>query len=206
LNEKRNASPVVPSNPRRRRLSDNGENGSDLWKFNQAVAQLQKRVAERAVSVRDQLLEYTRPVQFGNSGTVNLTGWEWKKEYGSGRFYKGRVDGGEVLEMESNGSASHGSWRTMVLLTPGEYEFHGLAKLEQGLRGKTTDGLICLRTSEGSASVTVTNLNLWLALTNDFVVQGTKYVELTCEVKANRGKAHFDADSLKLRQISSADQ
>jgi hypothetical protein len=74
------------------------------------------------------------------------------------------------------------------------------------LRGKTTDGSICLRTSEDSASVTVTNLNLWLALTNDFVVQGTKYVELTCEVKANRGKAHFDADSLKLRQISSADQ
>jgi hypothetical protein len=196
--------PPPPS--RRRRLSDNGDNGSDLWRFTQAVDQLQTRIAERAASVREQLMEYTRPVQFGQAGAVNLTEWEWRKEYGSARFYKRRVDGGEILEMESTGSASHGSWRTMLLLSPGKYQFHGLGKIEQGLRGKTTDGLICLKTSEGSASTTVTNLNLWLALTNHFVVQSTKYVELTCEVKANRGKAHFDADSLKLRQISFADK
>src|SRR5262249_48971203 len=109
-------------------------------------------------------------------------------------------------EINITGSATLASWRTTLLLGPGQYQFHGLARMERSPRPRNSRivdrGAICLRTSEDTTSLTVTNPTCWIAFTNNFTVQTPKHVELICEFSGTRGRAQFDVNSLKLRQLS----
>ena len=199
-----------PEEPRRRRvavLTDFATgSGPTLANFNAAVALLQNRVAARAASVVEQLAQMSNPVHFGSFGLLDLTGWESQREYGSAVFPKRNVDGDDVLEINVTGTATRALWRTTLFLAQGRYQFHALAKMDQPPRQRIlNDGAICLRTSVGSSSLTVTNPPYWIALTNEFVLPSPAHVELMCEFTGKRGRAHFDVSSLKLRQLGRSD-
>jgi spore coat protein H len=190
--------------PRRRRGGDfGGLPPPTLMMFDQAVGNLQNRLASRALSVREQLRQLATPVQFGSSQVIDLSGWEWQRDFGAAAFPRRSINGDEFLEINITGTPTRASWRTTVLLGEGRYQFHGLAKMERIPRARVSDeGIICLKTSEGSSSLTITNTPFWIALTNNFAIQTPKYIELICEFSSARGKAQFDLNTLKLRQLS----
>jgi hypothetical protein len=185
---------------RRRRFSD--FSGGTPAYFEATVSNLQMRMASRAASVAEQLQQYNTPVQFGSARVIELSNWDWQRDYGSAPFPRRSINGDDLLEINFTGSSSRASWRTSLLLKEGNYQFHGLVRLERaaGRFAGRSEEAICLRTSEASLSLTVTNAIGWIALTNNFVVTSPKYVDLICEFSGSRGRAQFDLNTLKLRQ------
>jgi len=195
----------LPPEERRRRFNGDFNPGfaPTPAHFEAAVTLLQNRMASRAASVREQLQQYNSPVQFGSARVIELSNWDWQRDYGSAPLPRRSVNGDDLLEINFAGNAvSRASWRTAVLLKEGHYQFHGLVRLEPltGRLAARGEPAICLRTSEDSTSLSVTNAMGWIALTNNFVVTSPKYVDLICEFAGGRGRAQFDLTTLKLRQ------
>jgi hypothetical protein len=85
------------------------------------------------------------------------------------------------------------------LLEEGEYQFIGRMRAE-GLQfgNNITRGGVTLRISGDRTPKMLTEATDWTPFTYDFSVIGLTDIELLCELRASRGRAWFDADSLKL--------
>src|SRR5205814_2247693 len=100
------------------------EGSGALRNHERAVEYLRQRVIQRGQSVHQQLAIRPVPLDFGSSDTVRLSGWKPKVERGNATCGEGRGEQGQkVLKITAAGG--YGSWRTEVLLGPGQYEFSG---------------------------------------------------------------------------------
>ena len=101
------------------------------------------------------------------------------------------------------GKPGSASWRTTITLPPGRYRFSGLIRTEKAaplpfgkqqgaalrINGQIADLPGLLGTTE------------WTLRQADFeVTAASEKVELICELRASRGEAWFDADSLRLER------
>ena len=169
-----------------------------IQSFRQSVADLRRRIEQRGKSLAHQLGAKLETLQFPPSGEVLVTKWQPKEDQGNATYNRrDSKSGGGLLEIEVNGGT--GSWRTLVTLPPGAYEFIGRARVEE-IEVSPNDARsgAGLRHSGAQPGRRIRKQADWKELHHELEVRATLEVELICEMKAVRGKAIFDASSLKL--------
>ena len=160
-----------------------------------ALTALLGRIADRAASLREQLTTVNTPLKFDSSGKAKLSRWESKRDYGTPSFSRQN----NWLEITASGDRSYGTWRTIVLLEAGDYQFVGRVKAD-GLEWDedVTRGGVSLRIAGDRSAETLPVAPEWMTMTYNLSLQGLTDVELICELRASKGRAWFDADSLIL--------
>ena len=170
-----------------------------IERFNGGVAYLQSAIAIRTAAVARLLNQPARPVTFDATHTTTLSDWQFRS--GNTRPATGRklvIGRQEILEVMSRGPQTAGSWRTLLLLEEGRYEFTGHARTDgfDATDASETDG-VNLRISgekfpKGSTS------GEWTTLHYEFEVHGIEDVELVCEFRGAQGMGLFDPASMRL--------
>ena len=115
------------------------------------------------------------------------------------------IDGRKALHVSTTTNTA-ASWRSTVLLTQGKYRFEALAKVAgvESLSNTNKGAGAGIRHSgirkardnklEGSSG--------WEPLSYEFPVQHPEdEVQLLCELRASKGEAWFDLDSLRLIKL-----
>jgi hypothetical protein len=172
----------------------------EAMRFRAAVDHLKVRLQQRVESVSKQLVAPEPALVFGTDGTAPLSRWQFKT--GTQRRATGQraqKEGRDVLEVRAAEEGSSGSWRTSVLLEPGQYELVGLGRAVGVPDGSTNSGVI-LRVSGERSVKGLTTSSEWTALNYPFEVQGTMLMELVCEFRGAEGMGSFDARTLMLRR------
>ncbi len=165
-----------------------------------AVSELRRRIIERGMSIQDQLAKPRSPLDFSQAREVRPSEWR-PTNRGNAKYAEARsAQGHRLLKIGLQGSGS-GSWRSTVLLQPGEYHFVGRVKIE-GLAVDPADSRsgVGLRLSGSPLEQRLVNDSDWTELSYDFGIQGTMDIQLVCELKGLHGEVTFDADSLRLHR------
>ncbi len=169
-----------------------------IQSFRQSVADLRRRIEQRGKSLAHQLGAKLEILQFPPSGEVLIKKWQPREDQGNATYnrHDSKTDEG-LLVIEANGGT--GSWRSQVTLPPGTYEFVGRA-LVDGIEVSPNDPRsgVGLRHSGAQPGQRIRRQADWTELRHEIEVRATLEIELICEIKAIRGKAVFDANSLKL--------
>jgi hypothetical protein len=144
------------------------------------------------------------PLAFDAAGEARFPDWNVQWDAASRPSFAKfeSVDGRRWLQIRAPGDFAVGSWRTSMLLEPGEYQFVGHALTDE-TDAESGSGVI-LRVSFARNLRPVSVGPEGTTLTHDFTVESLQYVELVCELRARQGSAFFDADSLKLIRKSPA--
>ena len=161
-------------------------------------------VAERAANLRQQLVGITQPLQFDSSGSAPLREWKPVNEFGVATF-DGTNATDHALVIRADHGAVIGRWSKRVWLEKGRYRLEG--------KIRTTDVAAAPGTARGGAALRPANRHAtdyavgtqdWKTATFDFEVFDPFYeIELLCELRAQKGEAQFDGESLKLFRLSS---
>jgi len=150
------------------------------------------------------------PIQpeFDREGIARLSGWTNKTDRDSRPVVHARLIEGSrrLLHIVATNGPSVASWRTTVLLQPGKYVFEGEVR-GAGIVTLTNQNLnqiglgAGLRLS-GDKRTNETQMIVGDAPWQQFRYEFTKVVEeeavLVCELRASRGEAWFDENSLRL--------
>ena len=178
-----------------------------------AAADIRNKIAARGQNLGQQIANLPRPLQFDSSGVALLRGWHPKEDRQNPRNSKmdrptgtGAVAKTFLRISTASAAPGIGSWRTRVSLEPGSYRFEGLVK---------TSGVVSAKDEKGEGAGLrisgttiprqnhVTGSTNWQKLEFDFSIPpALQDVELVCELRAMRGEAWFDPDSLKLLRRS----
>ena len=169
-----------------------------------AVESLKARIYSRAEQVGEQLARLERPLVFGADGVVRISGWQFKESSnGSVTGQRGRTNGLEFLGLRSAGNEwTSGSWRKLVLLEAGHYEFSAMARAT-GLPADATNSGVILRVSGERDAAGLSNNEDWTRLSYEFDVSGLINAELICEFRGAAGLGMFDVSTIKLRRMPS---
>jgi hypothetical protein len=167
--------------------------------LDEGVSYLKAAVTARTEVVARLLNQPARPVIFDASNTATPSDWQFKT--GNTRPASGRkfvVDNREVLQVLSRGPETVGSWRTLLLLEEGRYEFTGRARTEgfATADANSTDGVILRISGEQFPESSMSSD--WTTLRYEFEVHGIEDVELVCEFRGARGMGTFDPGSMRL--------
>jgi hypothetical protein len=174
-----------------------GTNRLEARRQERAATYLVDRIVRREHSVREQLAAANTPLAFGPDGAAPLTDWGSKTDAGNPSFDRMRVPA-DTLQITAQGR-SYGSWRTSVLLGPGQYRFEGRVKSKDlEFKDGVQRGGVTLRVSGERQATMQPSVAQWRIIGYDFTVRGLEDVELVCELRASSGWAWFDAGSLRL--------
>jgi len=164
-------------------------------------------IVGRHASLEKQLaVPRPKPIKFEN-GLAHITGWAIPQtivEQGNATRDKIAVDSRQTLHIRAQGPTS-ASWRAEVLLDSGHYRFEAEAKTAQvvAVRDSIKGEGAGVRIS-GSQSPRPNKLSgdaPWQKITYEFDAVANLPVILVCELRASKGDAWFDADSLKLVKL-----
>jgi hypothetical protein len=161
------------------------------------VALLCDHIHRRMQSVEEQLTRPKEPVPFDASGSAPLL--EWKQPYqaagSSLRLDQRKQDGQTLLHIAAINQGGTASWRTRVILAPGQYRLEGRARASAEARG----GRLWLRLSGARIPGQLITGTDWIPLSYSFPVEGvSSEMVLVCEFSGARGEAWFDVNSLRL--------
>ena len=143
-----------------------------------------------------------KPLKFDEKGLASLSGWRMHNVFSLGELSQEQdAESRTALKIRAAADPrAGGSWRTRVLLEPGQYRFEG----EMRTRGVVP---VMDRRGEG-AGLRISRLPRpnklsgdapWTKVAFDFVVEANSQgTELVCELRATQGEAWFDLNSLKL--------
>jgi hypothetical protein len=142
-----------------------------------------------------------KPVTFDAKSEAKLRNWNVQWDSGEVPSFASGTNGGvRWLEIKAPEGSGSGSWRTSVLLEPGEYQFIGKARTEEA-----EGGGVGLRASYRPRGRRINGAPEWTNLTYDFSMTAAEYIELVAEFSGGKGNARFDEDSFKLIRKSKAD-
>ncbi|MFO1499738.1 MAG: CotH kinase family protein [Verrucomicrobiota bacterium] len=164
---------------------------------------LKAKITQRAEGIARQLGPPPAPVEFTANGILPLSGWKASpSRTGDAALSSAKDENGKlVLKINAgNSGTSSSSWRTSVMLPPGQYRFAGRVRVNGVVadEGDTRAGAH-LRISKGELIRHLTGSSDWVPYSYDFVVEEEALsVELICELRAKGGEASFDAASLRL--------
>ena len=169
---------------------------------NRELAEFCDRIVQRKQSLDDQLAGAQGQVlEFDSTGIARLTGWTGATNYGSPVLTQENAsDGKPILHIQVGGASGVGSWRTRVLLEEGHYALEGRMQT-RGVAADPRDRRAGagLRVSGKSAEHKTLGDTAWNAVVYEFDVPiGIQDVELVCELRASKGEAWFDSESLRL--------
>src|SRR5205085_9855431 len=112
-------------------------------------------------------------------------------------------DGKAILRIRA-GPITSASWRAGVLLARGRYRFEGLVRTKavEPMKFGKNQGASLRVLSLPEASAHLTGDQEWNLLRLEFeIVPLEQQIDLLCELRARRGEAWFDLDSLRLLRI-----
>jgi spore coat protein H len=164
-----------------------------------AISNLREQVTARVEAVQRLLQQpEPKPLQF-EIGNAQLTQWRMHNIQGAGTLDRVEDSGTKALRVRVN-QPGNPSWRTRVVLEPGQYRFEARIKTArvssfQSERGQGAG----LRISGSRRSNRISGDTDWKTLAFEFPVsEAEQEVELVCELTAIRGEAWFDLNSLRL--------
>ena len=165
-----------------------------------AINNLRNQVVGRVAGVQRLVDEpEPKPLQFDASGTATLANWRMHNQQGMAILDKPGLSGVSTLHIRATEPGSV-SWRTRVLLEPGQYRFEGRVKTAgvSGFRNERGEGA-GLRISRSPRPNRLSGDSDWKSVSFNFPVDGPeREIELVCELTATRGEVWFDLNSLKL--------
>jgi hypothetical protein len=165
---------------------------------------LKERIAQRQISLKQQLTEPERGLLVFTNGIARLAGWTKLDESPSVQMEQiPASDQTPALHIAAR-SESGASWRSQALLNRGRYRFEGQVKVA-GVKplpfGKYQGAGLRVAGNVRESGNLVGDSD-WRGLSAEFdVTEETREVELVCELRASAGEAWFGVDSLKLVQI-----
>jgi hypothetical protein len=168
------------------------------------IADLCDRIIQRKQSLDEQLSGARGQIlEFNSAGIALLTGWTSKIDFGSPQLGQDEgADGKTVLHISASRGSSVGSWRTKVLLEEGHYTFEGRMQI-QNVAADPHDqraGAGLRVSGQGNPQKSLGDL-AWRDVVYEFdVAEGVHDMELVCELRAFKGEAWFQAESLRLRR------
>lgn len=169
-----------------------------------SVDNLRRQIVERAANLAKQLQE-TEPgtLKFNPDGVAAITRqWRVEDNENSGALEKVSDAGKAALHIRAKSRQCIASWRTRVLLDPGQYRFEALARCAgvKATRDERGEGAgIRISGSQEPRPNQLGGDAAWTALAYEFsVTPGVEEIELVCELRASKGEVWFDAGSFKL--------
>ena len=179
------------------------EKASHLAKRQQSAAlNLHYQVTRRESFLKKELGAASRAPIFGPRGTLRLTQWTPRVQFGKPSMDRVRQGSQEFLRITANGSDQFamGRWSSALSLERGRYRFSGrIRALDVQVLTQDKKGGVGLRSSESPAVNRLKGSHNWRPFFADFVVERPmKEVELICELRAAKGTAIFDMSSLIL--------
>ena len=170
-----------------------------------ASLSLQYSVTRRAAFLKEQLGSSSKISSFGANNTLAIKQWSPKVQFGRPALDRLRQGSREFLKITADGSEqlSMGRWTSGVHLKQGRYRFSG-NMLTQGVTVVAQDarGGAGLRASGAQTPQRVRGSQKWKPFFVDFTVElPVKEVELGCEMRAAKGMAMFDVNSLRLTKL-----
>jgi spore coat protein H len=173
------------------------------------------RIVNRARSIREQLAAPDQALKFDSAGLARLPSWVSRTESGKPVLEESVEGGKKLLHISARNGSCVGVWFTRVRLEPGHYRLEGKARTQ----AVTTDpgdrkGGAGLRNSERRMIQKLTGDTGWTNIVFEFDVGDTSSqsgfmgmgpvqeeipdLQLICELRAAKGEAWFDRDSLRL--------
>ena len=178
---------------------------SDLNAFRTAVAELKQKIAQRKEFLLRELSRPERqPLRF-QQGVAPLSGWI-AVDPPEGGVMNEAIDPDQKPSLHIRaGPLTAASWRCRAVLERGVYRFEGRVRTDRVAPlpyGKNKGAR--LRVSGGSGSAGLIGSNRWTEVGAKFSVQAeSEETELICELRATKGDAWFDRESLRLVKIGS---
>ena len=183
-----------------------------------AVKTLIRQITQRAAYLNRVLIEAeVKPLAFDAQGEAPLGKWRSRLDSGGAQFRQTEQAGRPVLIVEAASTDTSepraepepclASYRIQVLLEPGHYRFLGRIKTEEvvpasvSVRGSGAGLRISGRPRQEGLVGSVD----WRELRYDFRVKEAEEIELICDLRAQSGRALFEAGSLKLKRLTESD-
>jgi spore coat protein H len=173
-------------------------------RHDQAVQWLKSRIARRDESLRQQLGALATRPAFDSNGTMRLTGWTPGKTQSGNAAHRQEQgpDGVSLLYITAASANTVASWRTRVVLDPGNYRFEGRIRTREVRIGSGEPAGARLRISRGTAPSGLAGTTDWRRFVYPVrVAEGGPEVEFVCELRASRGEAWFDTSSLMVVKL-----
>jgi CotH kinase protein len=168
------------------------------------VNELRERITARSASLAEQAdAPEPAPVEFDDKNRAATDGWTARSGSGNAAFEDINEEGKprRLLIAAGEGDPTLASWRTTVLLAPGNYTLHGRARTEDLAPVEDEKGAGAgLRISGAPRENRVAKDKVWTALVFEFTVDEQRQVELVAELRATAGKVWFEAGSLQLER------
>ncbi len=184
------------------RLLAQARNQNETNEFRRWGTEMNARLMARHQNITNQLdAPEPVPLVFDANGAARLTAWQKKSDKGEARHAETRDGARRVLHISSTNAPCVASWRAAVLLPPGKYRFEGDARGAGIVSQPDEIGLGAgLRISgEKNRPNQIVGTADWTRLGYDLTIEGAeREVVLVCELRATRGEAWFDTDSLRL--------
>jgi len=166
---------------------------------------VKERMVRRAEFVARQLREpEVRPVRF-EQGVAKLSGWRIVDPPAGGKLELAKAPDGQPALLIQAGPFTAASWRASLRLEPGRYRFEGnvqtrdVAPLAFGKsKGAGLRVSVARLTKPHQLSGTSPKAPLAVEFTT---TKPAEEVELICELRASKGEAWFETDSLRLVQL-----
>jgi hypothetical protein len=165
---------------------------------NRAMANTRNRFVDRWQSVKDQIENEPKPLDF--SKPVKITRWRQGQEFGNARHDQPELEGAPALHIVAQGDTS-ASWRSSVTLEPGRYRFSADVRVANvaPLRDQRGDGA-GLRISGSTRRNKISGTAPWTPMQYDFETDGGE-TTLICELRASKGEAWFNLQTLSIEKL-----
>lgn len=185
------------------RLVAQAKNTNEAKDFLGYGRDMNNRIVSRWRNVTNQLFGPPPIVlKFDEQGVAKLSGWHIKTDEKSAPAAHWRGTNGEqrVLSIAATNGPTVASWRTRVALPAGKYFFEGDVR-SAGILVKTNSDAIGqgagLRVSGGKRDHKLEGDSAWTRVRYS-LTNALDEVELVCELRATKGEASFDENSLRL--------
>ena len=170
------------------------------------VKEYKERLVARAENLRAQLADPEPGVlAFAKKSEELLPDWFEQPETEDAKLERGKVERKETYSIACGKmKPCVASWRRDVLLGPGKYELRAQVRTNQvsGIDGEAGGAGVGISGVERTNHVRGTNG--WQPLVESFTIrEDQRQIQLVLELRANKGRAWFDANSLRLVRIGS---
>lgn len=168
----------------------------------QQASSLRNKVRRRA----DYLERFVSPpstVTFDEHGFAELRTWKGQKDLGEAVLSQERAQDGSAILRIATKEGCTASWRTMVKLPPGNYQFETRIKtfgvVLDSADPRAGAGLRVSRHREGQKNSGDAD---WKPASFEFEITSEKpEIELVCELRANAGEIWYDVNALRLKRL-----
>ena len=170
--------------------------------FEGQIQQARSRVDQRIASVGKQIGDIPKPLVFSPQGIAKLETKGWRSEGNAAAIDETQTEGKPTFHIRAEGSAN-ASWRKSLSLEPGKYRFEAQVRTAgvQATSGSSGEGA-GVRISGGKriGQNSLAGDTPWKTLAFEFDAPGGEVV-LVAELRASKGEAWFDKQSLQLIRV-----